>query len=184
LFPSFSMSRYARAHRPNAALPPGVEAPKEWIKDTGPVRVESKVWLANQRTFIKWQHVSILLATLSLALYNAAGVDNDIARALAVVYTCFAVFASAWGWWTYETRARLIRIRSGKDLDNIFGPMVVCIGLAFALLLNFGFKYRAALDAARGEHGQPSAPLQQSFEQTNISIVDSSVLGLIVQRGH
>jgi SPX domain protein involved in polyphosphate accumulation len=161
LFPSFSMSRYARAHRPNAALPPGVEAPKEWIKDTGPVRVESKVWLANQRTFIKWQHVSILLATLSLALYNAAGVDNDIARALAVVYTCFAVFASAWGWWTYETRARLIRIRSGKDLDNIFGPMVVCIGLAFALLLNFGFKVC--------DHSLSSRPLQRSITLTLLS---------------
>jgi SPX domain protein involved in polyphosphate accumulation/uncharacterized membrane protein YidH (DUF202 family) len=140
LIPSFSMSRYARAHRPPIELPPGVKAPTVWIKDAGPVRVESKVWLANQRTFIKWQHVSILLASLSLALYNAAGVENNIAQALAIVYTGFALFASAWGWYMYETRARLIRRRSGKDLDNLFGPVIVCVGLAVALLLNFGFK--------------------------------------------
>jgi uncharacterized membrane protein YidH (DUF202 family) len=142
LFPSFSMSRYAQAHRETSRLPPGVSAPEVWIKDTGPVRVESKVWLANQRTFIKWQHVSILLASLSLALYNAAGIDNIVAQALAIIYTFFAVFASVWGWYMHEKRARLIRQRSGKDLDNMFGPLVVCIGLAVALLLNFGFKVR------------------------------------------
>jgi SPX domain protein involved in polyphosphate accumulation len=140
LIPSFSMSRYARAHRQPVDLPPGVTAPSTWIKDSGPVRVESKVWLANQRTFIKWQHISVLLASLSLALYNAAGVENSVAQALAVVYTCFALFASAWGWYMYETRARLIRQRSGQDLDNLFGPIVVCVGLAAALVLNFGFR--------------------------------------------
>lgn len=146
LFPSFSMSRYARAHREDTTsrlLPPGVSAPEIWIKDTGPIRVESKVWLANQRTFIKWQHVSVLLASLSLALYNAAGMDNMVAQVLAIVYTSFAVFASVWGWYMYEKRARLIRQRSGKDLDNLVGPLVVCIGLAVALLLNFGFKVRS-----------------------------------------
>lgn len=122
------------------SLPPGVRHPGVWIKDAGPVRVESKVWLANQRTFIKWLHVSILLSTLSLGLYNAAGKHNRIAQALAIVYTFFAIFAAAWGWYMYEKRARLIRARSGKDLDNMFGPLVVCIGLAIALVLNFAFK--------------------------------------------
>lgn len=143
LFPSFSMSRYAQSRRQRPRLPPGVEAPTVWIKDAGPVRVESKVWLANQRTFIKWQHVSVLLASLSLALYNAAGMDNMVAQALAIVYTSFAVFASVWGWYMHERRARLIRERSGKDLDNLIGPVVVCVGLAAALVLNFAFKVRA-----------------------------------------
>jgi SPX domain protein involved in polyphosphate accumulation/uncharacterized membrane protein YidH (DUF202 family) len=122
------------------SLPPGVRHPGIWIKDTGPVRVESKVWLANQRTFIKWLHISILLSSLSLGLYNAAGKHNRVAQALAVVYTFFALFSAAWGWFMYEKRARLIRQRSGKDLDNMIGPLVVCIGLAAALVLNFAFK--------------------------------------------
>lgn len=122
------------------SLPPGVRHPGVWIKDAGPIRVESKVYLANQRTFIKWLHISILLSSLSLGLYNAAGKHNQVAQALAVVYTFFAIFAAVWGWFMYERRARLIRQRSGKDLDNMFGPIVVCIGLAIALILNFVFK--------------------------------------------
>ncbi|KAL3466560.1 VTC domain-containing protein [Aspergillus heterothallicus] len=148
LFPSFT--RYSRGKRSSVVLPPGVQEPGTWIKDAGPVRVETKVWLANQRTFIKWLHVSILLSSLSLGLYNAAGKHNDIARALSIVYTCFAIFAAAWGWYMYEMRARLIRQRSGRDLDNTFGPIIVCVGLAIALVLNFAFKYSSTLEKLRG----------------------------------
>jgi uncharacterized membrane protein YidH (DUF202 family) len=141
LLPKFSTSGYARARRhQRVELPPGVRKPGVWIKNAGPVRVEQKVWLANQRTFIKWQHICVLLFTLSLGLYNAAGKHNPIARSLALVYTGFAVFAACWGWAMYLHRSRLIRERSGKDFDNVFGPFVICIGLAVALVLNFWFK--------------------------------------------
>ncbi|TKX26157.1 VTC domain-containing protein 1 [Elsinoe australis] len=147
LFPGFSTSKYARLRlarakkNGDAPLPPGVQKPDYWIKDQGPVKVEGKVWLANQRTFIKWQHVSVLLASLSLGLFNAAGENNNVARSLAVVYTLLALFIGAWGWWVHEWRGRLIRQRSGKDFDALFGPVLTCVGLIVALVLNFGFKY-------------------------------------------
>lgn len=143
LFPTFSTSRYGRAHRkPNVPvkLPPGVQKPGILIMHSGPVQVEAKVWLANQRTFLKWQHVSVLLASLSLGLYNAAGKHNYIAQWLAVVYTAIAVFAAGWGYTMYMWRSRLIRERSGKDFDNALGPVVVCLALAVALAINFMFQ--------------------------------------------
>lgn len=140
LFPSFPTPGQSRTRQEAVTLPPGVRDPGTWIKDSGPVKVESKVWLANQRTFIKWLHISILLSSLSLGLYNAAGKHNDVARALSIVYTVFALFAAGWGWYMYEMRIRLIRQRSGRDLDNVIGPIIVCVGLAAALVLNFAFK--------------------------------------------
>ncbi|KAF1965852.1 SPX-domain-containing protein [Bimuria novae-zelandiae CBS 107.79] len=156
LFPSFSTSKYSRK-KENAQrqiqLPPGVRHPGIWIKDQGPVRVEAKVWLANQRTFIKWQHVSVLLASLSLGLYNAAGENNNIARILAVVYTCVALFTLLWGYVIYMWRRKLITERSGKDFDSVVGPLVVAVGLAVALVLNFAFKYQAIqADHDRARH--------------------------------
>ena len=140
LFPGFSTSKYARSRRAYEKLPPGVFQPDVWIKDQGTLKIEPKVWLANQRTFIKWQHVAILLASLSLGLFNAAGVDDTVARALAIVYVVVAVFAGAWGWGVYTWRSNLIRKRSGRDFDAVLGPCIVCIGLIIALILNFGFK--------------------------------------------
>lgn len=146
--PSFSLSKYAKARRQGrVALPPGVNEPGYWLKDEGPNKVEAKVWLANQRTYIKWQHVSILLASLSLGLYNAAGEHNSIARGLAVVYTIIALFTAGWGYGIYMYRSKLIRERSGKDFDNVIGPAVVCVGLVVALLLNFGYKVSLPLSS-------------------------------------
>ena len=156
-FLPFSNSRYARRHRQqgrgweDAPLPPGVEKPDFWIKDQGPLKVEGKVWLANQRTFVKWQHIAVLLASLSLGLFNAAGANNGVARALALVYTAFAAFAGIWGWAMYLWRCKLITERSGKDFDNMVGPFIVSLGLAVALCLNFAFKYSAAI--AKQEDG-------------------------------
>ncbi|KAL4900014.1 hypothetical protein BDW74DRAFT_162526 [Aspergillus multicolor] len=157
LFPSFA------GRRRSVALPPGVKEPGWWIKDAGPVRVETKVWLANQRTFIKWLHVSILLSSLSLGLYNAAGKHNDIARALSIVYTGFAIFSAVWGWYMHEKRARLIRARSGRDLDNTFGPIVVCVGLAIALVLNFAFKYTSTLEKIRRNQPIDETDVEDSY---------------------
>ncbi|KAL8992910.1 MAG: hypothetical protein Q9169_006743, partial [Polycauliona sp. 2 TL-2023] len=139
--PSFSGSKYSRSRRRGSVrLPPGVHDPGRLIKDSGPVRVEPKVWLANERTFVKWQHISVLLATLALSLYNAAGEDNRVARSLAVAYTLIAAAAGIWGWWVYTVRSRMIEARSGKDFDNIYGPIVVCLALIVALCTNFGLQ--------------------------------------------
>ena len=135
------ITKYARFRKSKGVeLPPGVEKPTFWIKDEGPVKVEAKVWLANQRTFIKWQHIGVLLSTLSLGLFNAAGKDNTIAQTVGILYTAIGVLTAMWGYGMYIYRSKLIRQRSGKDFDNVLGPMFVCISLTVALLLNFWLK--------------------------------------------
>ncbi|KAF8468416.1 VTC domain-containing protein [Kalaharituber pfeilii] len=151
LFPGFSTSRYGRRHRQkrgedDVPLPPGVTKPEKLLMHSTPVNVEPKVWLANQRTFIKWEHVSILLATLSLGLYNAAGQHNQVARTLGLVYTGIALFTGIWGYWVYIERSKMIMERSGKDFDKRLGPVVVCVSLVVALILNFTFKYNDAME--------------------------------------
>ena len=132
----FSNSRTSQ----KVILPPGVSKPTKLLKNAGPVKVEAKVWLANERTFIKWLHVASLLSFLSLSLYNGAGKDNDVGRRLGFVYTMIAVFAALWGLFIYRKRAWQIKQRSGTPMNERFGPIVVTIALMSALLLNFNFK--------------------------------------------
>lgn len=140
VLPSFSISKYAQSRRAREVqLPPGVTKPTQLIKDSGPLQVEPKVWLANERTFLKWQHISILLGGLAVGLYSAAGGDA-VAGGMGVAYIAIAVFAGLWGYSMHATRRTMIVARSGKDFDNLLGPMVVSGALMVALVLNFVFK--------------------------------------------
>ncbi|KAH7370566.1 vacuolar transporter chaperone-like protein [Rhexocercosporidium sp. MPI-PUGE-AT-0058] len=146
MFPSFSLSRYAQARRErNVVLPPGVTKPTQLIKDSGPLQVEPKVWLANERTFLKWQHICVLLGVLAVSLYNTAG-QNRVAEIFGFIYLAIAIFAGVWGTVMHRVRRNMIVERSGKDFDNMIGPMVVSFALMMSLILNFYFQYHAAME--------------------------------------
>ncbi|CCD47319.1 similar to vacuolar transporter chaperone [Botrytis cinerea T4] len=172
VFPSFSLSRYAQSRRSKSSqLPPGVTKPTQFIKDSGPLQVEPKVWLANERTFLKWQHICILLGSLAVSLYTAAG-EDEIAEAMGIAYIVIAIFAGSWGYWMHYTRRQMIVDRSGKDFDNLIGPMIVSAALMVSLLLNFFFKYKQAMAKYR-EDGLDSANMMlanQTAEEFKIDL--------------
>ncbi|CCG82780.1 SPX domain protein [Taphrina deformans PYCC 5710] len=119
-------------------LPPGVRKPGRLIKDSGPVKVETKVWLANERTFIKWMHVAFLLTTVSLGLYN--GATSTSGRVLGAVYAVISVLMALWGYFIYTKRANMIRARSPEHFDSFLGPIFVCFALMVSLIVNFVWK--------------------------------------------
>lgn len=143
IMPSFSiLTRYARFQQrreSRAQLPEGVVEPEVWIKNEGPLKIEPKVWLANERTFMKWQHICVLLGGLAVALYTAAG-ESMLALIMGIVYLAIAAFAGLWGYGMHKQRREMIIERSGRDFDNMVGPMVVSCALAVSLVLNFVFQ--------------------------------------------
>ncbi|KAI0112097.1 VTC domain-containing protein [Nemania sp. FL0031] len=144
VFPGFSLSRYARNKRQKEQLPEGVTKPDVWLKNAGPLQIEPKVWLANERTFLKWQHICVLLGSLALGLYTAAG-KNFVAECMGIAYIAIAVMAGLWGNLMLRRRRQMIVERSGKDFDNMIGPLAVSVALMIALILNFVFAYKNAL---------------------------------------
>ncbi|RGP72738.1 hypothetical protein FSPOR_2485 [Fusarium sporotrichioides] len=144
VIPGFSLSKYSRAKRASQQpLPEGVVAPTQWIKNMGELKVEPKVWLANERTFLKWQHICILQGGLAVGLYTAAG-ENTIASVIGLLFVLIAVFAGAWGYAMLRIRRTMIVERSGKDFDNMIGPMIISVSLMLVLILNFFFAWREA----------------------------------------
>jgi uncharacterized membrane protein YidH (DUF202 family) len=144
VFPGLSLSKYAKAKRAQREqLPEGVVEPTEWIKNAGELKVEPKVWLANERTFLKWQHICILQGSLALALYSSAG-QNVAAEVFGMIYIAIAAFAGAWGYYQLRVRRTMIIERSGKDFDNMIGPLVISSAMMIALIANFIFQVRRA----------------------------------------
>ncbi|KAG6311567.1 hypothetical protein E4U44_004176 [Claviceps purpurea] len=153
VLPGLSLSKYARAKRARKAqlLPEGVVEPTQWIKNMGELKVEPKVWLANERTFLKWQHIAILQGTIAMALYSAAG-KSLAAEIMGMVYVLIAAFAGLWGYYMLNVRRGMILERSGKDFDHMLGPMVISVALMAALVINFVLQYRKAFAKTGGAY--------------------------------
>lgn len=95
-----------------------------------PVKVEAKVWFANERTWISWLRASLLLGTLALALFNSAtyydpktSTDPMVPdyegrpraakaiRTFGLVYALISAFVLLWGLYSYQRRVTLIKMR-------------------------------------------------------------------------
>ncbi|KAF7312522.1 DUF202 domain-containing protein [Mycena indigotica] len=111
---------------------PNVRVPK---KIATAVRVEGKVWFANERTWVAWLNIAVLLGTLALALFNAS--KDPIARAFAYVYALISIGVLIYGYALYQHRITMIRRRDPGHFDMIIGPVVVSTLLFIAVAANF-----------------------------------------------
>ncbi|EDO17496.1 hypothetical protein Kpol_1058p33 [Vanderwaltozyma polyspora DSM 70294] len=125
-------------------LPPGVKKPIELLKNAGPIKVEAKVWLANERTFNRWLKVTVLFSILTFSIFNSvkqSGYPN-LANALAYIYFGLTMFSGLWSYSVYIKRLNVIRERSGEHLDAPLGPILVAFVLTVTLVVNFVVAFR------------------------------------------
>ncbi|ORY11813.1 VTC domain-domain-containing protein [Clohesyomyces aquaticus] len=102
-----------------------------------PVRVEPKVQLATERTFLSWLEFSILLGSIAATLLNFG---DNLALAAAWAFTivaCAALFYSAG---LYVWRVKMIRMRRAVTYHDKWGPSLLCAGLLAAVAVSFGFR--------------------------------------------
>ncbi|KAI8980074.1 hypothetical protein BD414DRAFT_493546 [Trametes punicea] len=119
------------------SVPPQVRVPK---KIATPIKVEGKVWFANERTWISYLQTSVLIGTLALALFNAS--KDDIARDFAYAYAALSVAVLVYGYAVYQHRITMIRRRDPGHFDQILGPIVISAFLFCAVLANFVIRVR------------------------------------------
>ncbi|TFK27493.1 hypothetical protein FA15DRAFT_666341 [Coprinopsis marcescibilis] len=114
------------------SVPPQVRVPK---KVPTSVKVEGKVWFANERTWISWLNQGIILTALSIALFN--GSKDEIARYFAYVYAAISIATLVYGYALYQHRITMIRRRDPGHFDALLGPVLLSMALFIAVLSNF-----------------------------------------------
>ncbi|XBW38338.1 hypothetical protein QEN19_003927 [Hanseniaspora menglaensis] len=127
-------------------LPAGVEKPKEYLKNAGPLKIEAKVWLANERTFNRWLHVCVLMSLLTFTIYNSAKSANFpvVAQYLAFGYFILTIASIGWAYRIYFYRLNVIEERSDKHLDAPLGPLILSICVGLTIIFNFVAAFKAA----------------------------------------
>ncbi|KAH9945018.1 uncharacterized protein BXZ73DRAFT_86597 [Epithele typhae] len=118
-------------------LPPQVRVPK---KIPTPVKVEGKVWFANERTWVAYMQTAVLIGTLALALFNAS--KDQVSRNFAYAYAAMSVAVLVYGSGVYQHRITMIRRRDPGHFDQILGPILISAFLFLAVLANFVIRGR------------------------------------------
>ncbi|KAJ9075814.1 vacuolar transporter chaperone [Entomophthora muscae] len=105
-----------------------------------PVRVEPKVFFANERTFLSWLHFGIVLSSLSLGLLNFGDKIGQVAASVFILISMSVlVYAVSLFYW----RGNKIRARQNGPYDDPIGPLILVISLFFAMAINFYLKVQA-----------------------------------------
>lgn len=107
-----------------------------------PVRVEPKVYFANERTFLSWLEFSIIIGSIAATLLNFG---DDISLYSAWGFTFVACAALLYSVVIYYLRVQMIRNRRasiGRYYDK-WGTTALCAGLLAATAVNFGLRIRA-----------------------------------------
>jgi SPX domain protein involved in polyphosphate accumulation/uncharacterized membrane protein YidH (DUF202 family) len=102
-----------------------------------PVRVEPKVQLATERTFLSWLEFSILIGSIAATLLNFG---DGLAFAAAWAFTIIACLALLYSVGLYLWRVRKIRERRAVVYHDKWGPTLLCLGLLAAVAVSFGYR--------------------------------------------
>ncbi|BGP17557.1 hypothetical protein JCM10213_004098 [Rhodosporidiobolus nylandii] len=100
-------------------------------------KIEPKVWLASERTLLSWFRVSLLISSFALALFNGAGERDSYSRAMGAVYAVIACGMLGYAWIMHRVRRYRIVMRYPGHHDEPYGPIVVCVLIFIAVLVNF-----------------------------------------------
>lgn len=102
-----------------------------------PVRVEPKVYFANERTFLNWIHIGIILGAMAGGLLNFG---HGVAKQASLAFFLVAVFTIVYSIVLYLWRVYHIRRKDAVRYDDRFGPTMICIALATATAVNFYYQ--------------------------------------------
>ena len=106
-----------------------------------PIKIEPKVFFANERTFLAWLHLSIILAGASIAILAFAEDDSNPASQLyGVILLPCAIAFIVYSMFQYSRRAYMIRNRHPGPYEDTVGPTVLGIMLMLSIVAQFALK--------------------------------------------
>lgn len=103
-----------------------------------PVRIEPKVFFANERTFLSWLHFAIFIGGIGAALM---GLGDKHAALSGVCFITVSIIFSVYSLYLYTWRAQRIREKHPGPYDDHNGPVVLVAVFLSAMVTSVFFKY-------------------------------------------
>ena len=103
------------------------------------LQVEPKVFFANERTFLHWIHMGVLLSGVASGVLAFAA-NDAIVQWYGIMLLPVALMIVMYAVHTFLWRAERIKLRVPGRWDDPVGPMVLAVSLATVLGINFFLK--------------------------------------------
>jgi len=103
------------------------------------IKIEPKVFFANERTFLAWLHSSVLLAGASVAIVSMSD-DNFLSQLYGIVLLPLAITFLMYSMHQYGKRAQMIRRRAPGPYEDIIGPSVLAVSVILSIVAQFTIK--------------------------------------------
>ncbi|WFD35260.1 vacuolar transporter chaperone [Malassezia cuniculi] len=102
------------------------------------IRIEPKVYFANERTFLKWLEFSVMLSAIALGMLNFQHHSDKVGLVTSTIFTFTSLFAIGYSGALYVWRALKLRERSSSNVYfDSFGPSFLCFAILAATVINF-----------------------------------------------
>ncbi|KAL3796169.1 hypothetical protein HJC23_000672 [Cyclotella cryptica] len=110
------------------------------------VKVDPKVFFANERTFLAWLHVSVILAGASVAIVALSDTQTTTENQLyGVILLPISIAFIVYAMMQYSRRASMIRRQAPGPFVDVAGPTLLSISLIVALVAHFSIKLSTLL---------------------------------------
>lgn len=103
-----------------------------------PVRIEPKVFFANERTFLSWVQFAIFLGGVGTAMI---GLGNTHAYLCGVMLVGVAAIFSFYALYLFHDRSVRLKVKDVGPYDNIVGPLILTSIFILVMILSFVFKF-------------------------------------------
>eukprot|EP00571_Detonula_confervacea_P012550 CAMPEP_0172311128 /NCGR_PEP_ID=MMETSP1058-20130122/13823_1 /TAXON_ID=83371 /ORGANISM="Detonula confervacea, Strain CCMP 353" /LENGTH=235 /DNA_ID=CAMNT_0013024209 /DNA_START=20 /DNA_END=727 /DNA_ORIENTATION=+ len=108
---------------------------------SAPVKIDPKVFFANERTFLAWMHVSVILAGASIAIGAFTDSDHSGPNQLyGVILLPVSISFILYAMTQYSRRASMIRRKAPGPYVDIVGPTVLTVILMLSIVAQFSVK--------------------------------------------
>ena len=110
-----------------------------------PVRVEPKVFYANERTTLSWIEFSVIVSAIGVGILSFSDPHDDIALTAAACFTAVALLSLTYTAGRYLWRVGKIRNREAVNYHDKYGPTILCAVLFIAVIVNGSLRLKAGL---------------------------------------
>eukprot|EP00736_Rhodelphis_marinus_P013886 Rmarinus@m.27913 len=98
------------------------------------IRIEPKVFFANERTFLSWLSISITLAFLGISLLNFG---ENYAKMCGFIFVPISIMFMVYSLYMFYWRAHRIELRDAGPYNDKVGPLILVCVLVCAMVINF-----------------------------------------------